>query len=101
MNIGELLFKLSLGLLSEVSGHKEVLISHKEVGVRFFNKTLDGFLKVGSNLGEVSSLVEHLSEELFKGTLVLGSFAHVLVNLVDELKILKKIKLCAISFDNT
>ena len=78
-HVGVLLLELRNGVLCEVGLHEEVLISDEEVRVSFFDEALDGLLEVGADLGEVSSLVEHLGVELFESALV-ASFAHCLVD---------------------
>lgn len=77
VDISELGLVISDCLLGKVGLHKEVTISHEEEGVGLLYICLQGLLQVLRDLGEVTTFVQDLSEELFKCTLLFCGLFHI------------------------
>lgn len=67
VDIAELGLELSDCFLSKVGLDEEETIGNEEEGVALLNVGLQGLLKILGDLGEVTTLVEHLGEELLEG----------------------------------
>jgi hypothetical protein len=76
VDVAELGLELSDGILGEVGLNEEETIGHEEEGVALLDVGLQGLLEVLGDLGEVTTLVEHLGEELLEGRLLSGRLGH-------------------------
>lgn len=99
VDVGELGVELIDGFLGEVAGDEEESIGHEEMGVGFLHVALKRLLQVLWNLWKVSSLVEHLCEQLLESRLLSLTLAHWTIDGCREnclFKVLKEINFSAI-----